>query len=62
MYDHNIKFLPPKKANDPGATFTVPERIYEETTSASGKTSRKLIYAKGDRIRPSEARRLGLVP
>lgn len=54
-----IQFTPPAK-EDPFATFTVPERIYEKEI-VNGRTRKKLIYAKGDRIRPEEAKRLGLM-
>jgi hypothetical protein len=56
-----IRFVPKALANDPFATFIVPERIYEEYFDGS-KVVKKLIYPKGARIRPDEARRLGLLP
>lgn len=54
-----IQITPPAK-DDPFATFTVPERVYSEET-VKGRTRRKLLYAKGDRIRIEEAKRLGLL-
>lgn len=54
-----IDILPPAK-EDPFATFTVPERIYDVEV-VNGRTRKKLVYAKGDRIRPDEAKRRGLM-
>jgi hypothetical protein len=51
----------PSQRNDPRATFRVPHRIYEEVQVGS-RTVKKLLYAKGDRITPAEAKRLGLLP
>lgn len=59
-YD-GIQFLPPIIGEDPLATFTVPHRIYEETQVGS-RTVKKLLHPKGARIRPEEAKRLGLLP
>lgn len=59
---HSAKLIPPKPKDDPSATFTVPERIYETKVGANGRTYKKLIYPKGARIRPQEAKRLGLIP
>ena len=56
-----IRFVPKKITNDPFATFLVPERIYEEHVEGS-KVVKTLVYAKGARIRPEEAKRLGLIP
>jgi hypothetical protein len=56
-----IRFIPNKSLNDPLATFSVPERIYEESYDGSKKV-KKLLYPKGAKIRPDEARRLGLIP
>jgi len=55
-----IVFVPTQPVNDPLATFTVAERIFSEEKVGS-RTVRKLLYAKGARIRPEEARRLGLL-
>lgn len=54
-----IQITPPAK-DDPFATFTVPERVYSEEV-VNGRTRKKLLYAKGDRIRTEEAKRLGLL-
>lgn len=54
-----IQITPPGK-EDPFATFSVPERVYEKEV-VNGRTRKKLIHAKGDRIRPEEAKRLGLM-
>lgn len=59
-YDGAIQFIPPKPSDDPGATFTVPHRVFSETTVGK-RTVRKLLYPVGARIRPAEARRLGLL-
>lgn len=56
-----IQFISPRSLDDPLATFTVPERIYEETQVGS-RTVKKLLYPKGAKIRPEEAKRLGLLP
>ena len=56
-----IRFIPKVPLDDPFATFTVPERIYEEHQEG-GRTVRSLLHAKGSRIRPEEAKRLGLMP
>lgn len=61
MYDSVVTFVPPKPLNDPLATFIVPERIYEETVVGT-RTVRKLLYPAGAKIRPEEAKRLGLLP
>lgn len=59
-YDGAIMFGPPKPINDPAATFIVPERIFE--TKVIGKRKAKvLLYGKGAKIRPEEARRIGLL-
>lgn len=50
-----------RKVVDPNATFTVPERVYETILQGKRRT-RRLVYAPGDRITPTEARRLGLMP
>lgn len=55
----SIQIAPPVK-DDPFATFTVPERIYIEEESGS-KTVKRLLYPQGARIRPEEAKRLGLM-
>ena len=49
------------KGEDPLATFIVPERIYESNMVGSREVKR-LLYPKGARIRPEEAKRLGLLP
>lgn len=56
-----IRFIPKVPLNDPFATFIVPHRIYEDVVEGK-KVIKKLVYAKGARIRPEEARRLGLIP
>lgn len=52
--------LQPHKKDDPLATFIVPRRIYA-TEVVNGRKRRQLLYAEGARIRPEEARRLGLL-
>lgn len=59
-YDGSVNFLPARPLNDPHATYTVPRRIYTEITVGS-RVVQKLLYGKGARIRPEEARRLGLL-
>lgn len=58
-FEGAIQIAPPEK-EDPFATFTVPERVYDVEVT-NGRTRKKLIHAKGDRIRPEEAKRLGLL-
>lgn len=58
--DGMVQFVPPK-GDDPFATFRVPERVYEEYDRGNGRKGRRLLYAKGTRIRPEEAKRLGLM-
>lgn len=48
------------KKDDPLATFIVKDRVYE-TYTENGRTYRKLKYPKGARIRPEEARSMGLL-
>lgn len=52
--------ISPPALPDPFATFTVPDRVYVKET-IKGRTRKKLLYAKGDRIRTEEAKRLGLL-
>lgn len=59
-YDGVIMFAQPKPVNDPAATFIVPERIFE-TKTVGKRTVKTLVYSKGAKIRPEEARRLGLL-
>jgi hypothetical protein len=59
-YNGSIIFEPPKKS-DPRATFVVPERVYEEVMMGNRATQR-LLYSRGDRITPHEAKRLGFLP
>lgn len=55
-------FFKPKRKPDPGETFILPERVYEETENPkTGKVTKKLLYARGTRVRPSEAKRLGFL-
>jgi hypothetical protein len=58
-FEGAAQILPPKK-DDPFATFTVSERVYAHVT-VNGRTRRKLLYPQGARIRPEEAKRLGLM-
>lgn len=60
-YQGSVNFLPTRPQDDPQATYTVPRRIYT-TTVVGTRTVEKLLYSKGARIRPEEARRLGLLP
>jgi hypothetical protein len=50
----------PKRKPDPAETFSLPERVYEEYED-KGKMKKRLLYAKGTRVRPAEARRLGFL-
>jgi hypothetical protein len=59
-YFGGINFIP-KRPDDPTATFIVPKRIYHEV-DINGKKVRRLLYAKGARVTPAEAQRLGLLP
>lgn len=59
-YNGQINFLPKVKP-DPGATFRVPKRIYEEV-EINGKMVKKLLYPIGAAITTEEAQRLGLLP
>ncbi len=58
---HGAMTFIPKKLDDPRATFTIPKRTYE-TVEVNGKQVRKLLYAKGARVTPEEAQRLGFMP
>jgi len=58
---HQVRFLSSLPSEDPLATFSVPERIYEEVQQGS-RVVRRLKYSKGARIRPAEAKTLGLLP
>lgn len=57
--ESSINFV--RKVDDPSATFSVPERVYESFLQGTRKV-RRLLHAPGDRITPKEARRLGLMP
>ena len=60
--EKGVLFTPPEpKGDDPLATFIVPERIYESRMVGSREVKR-LLHPKGARIRPEEAKRLGLLP
>lgn len=52
--------IQPAKKDDPLATFIVPRRIYAHEL-VNGKKRSRLLYAEGARIRPEEAKRLGLL-
>ena len=54
QFEGTIAMAPPK-GNDPLATFIVPHRIYV-TVQDGSKTFRKLLHAKGAKIRPEDAR------
>lgn len=55
-------FFKPKRPPDPGETFSLPERVYEDVVNPkTGKTTKRLLYARGTRVRPSEAKRLGFL-
>lgn len=60
-YEGGLRIFPPHRKDDPLATFVVQERVFEEVTIGKRKV-RKLLYGKGARIRPEEAKRLGLYP
>lgn len=60
-YSGSVNFLPPRPLDDAQATYTVPHRIYVTTLVGTRKVQ-KLLHGKGARIRPEEARRLGLLP
>lgn len=59
-YSGSITFEPPAREN-PYATFTVADRIYEEVKE-NGRVVRRLLYPVGARITAEEAKRLELMP
>lgn len=59
-YSGSVTFEPPTREN-PGATFTVANRVYEEVKE-HGRVVKRLLYPIGARITPDEAKRLELMP
>lgn len=57
---HMMEFKQAEKP-DPAATFIVQARVFTEQ-QVGKRTVRELLYAVGDRIRPEEAKRVGLIP
>ena len=58
----SILFAPQSpREEDPLATFIVPERVYQ-TSIVGSREVKRLLYPKGARIRPEEAKRLGFLP
>lgn len=57
---HGAVFFKPPRRPDPAETFSLPERVYEEVVE-NGKKVKRLLYAKGTRVRPAEAKRLGFL-
>lgn len=60
-YDVGFNFEPAKPIDDPAATFVVKNRVYVKRW-INGTETKTLLHGVGSRIRPDEAKRLGLIP
>ena len=52
----------PKSRPDPAATFIIPERVYDvQEDPVTNRKRRRLLYQRGDRVRPEVAKTLGFL-